>query len=126
MFNTPNDCFISSPSSPSGLIFNRQNHNSRYHPYNRISTSYYPTNELETYSYDNQNNNNNNNSAVQNYDHSIMSYDYNLAWTTSSSSIDNEINIEGQTTIGSNLGGTGRVKFPYFLFISSTENFFIH
>jgi hypothetical protein len=106
MFNSPNDCFISSPSSPSGLIFNRQHHTARYHPYNRISTSYYPTNELETYSFDN-----NNNSTIQNYDHSIMSYDYNPTWTTSSSSIDNEIGIEGQTTIISNLGGTGRVKF---------------
>jgi len=109
MFNSPNDCFISSPSSPSGLIFNRQHHNSRYHPYSRISTTYYPTNELETYSYDN--NNHNHNSTIQNYDHSIMSYDFNPTWTTSSSSIDNEIGIEGQTTIISNLGGTGRVKF---------------
>ena len=110
MFNSPNDCFVSSPSSPSGLIYNRQHQNSRYHPYSRIPTAYYPTNELETYSYEN-NNNNNNNSAIQTYDHSIMSYDYNLAWTTSSSSIDNEINLEGQTTIGTNLGGTGRVEF---------------
>jgi len=105
MFNSPNDCFISSPSSPSGLIFNRQHQNSRYHPYNRIPTSYYPTNELETYSFDN-----NNNSTIQNYDHSIVSYDYNLAWTTSSSSIDNEIGIEGQTTIGSNIVGTANKK----------------
>jgi hypothetical protein len=40
-----------------------------------------------------------------------MSYDYNLAWTTSTSSNDNEIGMNGQTTIGSNLVGTGRVKF---------------
>jgi hypothetical protein len=123
MFNSPNDCFISSPSSPSGLIFNRQHHNSRYHPYSRIPTSYYPTNEHETYSYDN----NNHNSTMQNYDHSIMSYDYNLPWTTTtSSSIDNEMGIEGQTTIGSNLGGTGRVKFPCFSFVFEHRNFFIH
>ena len=77
MFNSTNDCFISSPSSPSNLIFNRPpHHNSRYHPYNRVSASYYPTNELETYSFDN--NNNNNNSSIQNYDHSITSYDYNM------------------------------------------------
>jgi hypothetical protein len=105
MFNSPNDCFISSPSSP-GLIFSRQHQNSRYHPYNRISTSYYPTNELETYSFDN-----NNNPTIQNYDHSIISYDYNLPWTTSSSSIDNEISIEGQATIGSNVGRAGRTNF---------------
>jgi hypothetical protein len=110
MFNSSNDCFISSsPSSPSSLIFNRQHHNSRYHPYNRIPTTYYPTNELETYSFDN--NNHHQNSTIQNYDHSIMSYDYNLAWTTSTSSNDNEIGMNGQTTIGSNLVGTGRVKF---------------
>jgi len=126
MFNSPNDCFISSPSSPSGLIFNRQHHNSRYHPYNRIPPTYYSPNELETYSFDN-NNNHNHNSTMQNYDHSIKSYDYNLAWTTSSSSIDNEIGIEGQTTIGSNLGGTGRVKFHLIFYLfSSTEIFFIH
>ncbi|CAF3734696.1 unnamed protein product [Adineta steineri] len=108
MFNSPNDSYTSSPTSPSGVIFNRHHHNSRYHPYNRISTSYYPTNELETYSFDNNNiNTNNHNQTVQNYDHSVMPYDYNLAWTTSSSSIDNEISIEGQATIGSNLGGTG-------------------
>ncbi|CAF1504983.1 unnamed protein product [Rotaria sp. Silwood1] len=102
MFNSSNDCFISSPSSPSNLIFNRQHHNSRYHPYNRISTSYHPTNEFETYSFDN------NNSTIQNYDHSIMSYDYNHTWTIPCSSIDNEINIEEQTTIiESNRGGTG-------------------
>ncbi|CAF3600852.1 unnamed protein product [Rotaria sordida] len=102
MFNSPNDCFISSPLSPSNLIFNRQHHNTRYHPYNRISTSYYPTNELETYSYDN-----NNNSTTQNYDNSIMSYDYNHSWTTPCSSIDNEINNKEQTIIKSNLGRTG-------------------
>ncbi|CAF2995268.1 unnamed protein product [Rotaria sp. Silwood2] len=101
MFNSPNDCFISSPSSPSNVIFNRQHHNSRYHPYNRISTSYYPTNELETYSFDN------NNSTIQNYDHSNMSYGYNHSWTTPCSSISNEINIEEQKIIESNLGGTG-------------------
>lgn len=135
MFNTPNDCFISSPSSPSGLIFNRQNHNSRYHPYSRIPPTYYSPNELETYSYDNNNNNNSNNnnthhnhnSTIPNYDHSIMSYDYNLGWTTTSSSIDNEMGIDGQTTMGTNIGGTGRVKFPLlFLLFSSTEIFFIH
>ncbi|UJR37348.1 hypothetical protein I4U23_030056 [Adineta vaga] len=113
MFNSPNDCFVPSPSSPSGLIFNRQHHTSRYHPYNRISTSYYSTNELETYSYDNNNNSSNNHnlnhhsSNIQTYDHSIMPYDYNLAWTTSSSSIDNDIGMEVPTTMVSNLGGTG-------------------
>jgi hypothetical protein len=56
-----------------------------------------------------------------------MSYDYNLAWTTSSSSIDNEMSIEGQTSIGSNIGGTGRAKFlGFFYLFSSTEIFFIH
>ena len=121
MFNSPNDCFISSPSSPSGLIFNRQNHNSRYHPYGRIPTSYYQNpNELEIYSYDN------NNSTIQNYDHSLISYDYNLPWTTSSSSIDNEMGIDGQTINGANLGGTGRVKFLETFFIFERRKLFIH
>jgi hypothetical protein len=111
MFNTSNDCFTSSPSSPSGLIFNRQHHSSRYHPYSRIPPqAYYPNNELETYSYDN------NNPTIPNYDHSIMPYDYNLPWTTSSS-MDNEMGIEGQTNMGSNLGGTGRVKFLEFFYL---------
>lgn len=108
MFNTSNECFISSPTSPSGLIFNRQHQNSRYHPYNRIAPPYYPTNDLEGYSYDH----NTHNPTLPNYDHSIMPYDYNLAWTTSSSSIDNEIGMEEQTGMSNNLGGTGRVKFP--------------
>ncbi|CAF1678225.1 unnamed protein product [Adineta ricciae] len=110
MFNTPNDCFVPSSTSPSGLIFNRQHHTSRYHPYNRVPSTYYPSNELETYSYDNNNANSNPNhhtSTVQNYDHSMMPYDYNLAWTTSSSSLEHDMSIEGATTMGSNLGGTG-------------------
>lgn len=108
MFNSSNDCFLPSPSSPSGLIFNRQNHHSRYHPYNRISTTYYPTNELESYSYENPNSNPNPNSTMSNYDHSLISYDYNLPWTTpTSSSLDNQIGFDGQTTIANNLGGTG-------------------
>ncbi|CAM4884473.1 unnamed protein product [Rotaria socialis] len=96
MFTATNDYFISpSPASPSGLVFNRQHHHSRYHPYDRVSASYYPTNELETYSYEN----NKNNSTTANYDHSIASYDYNLAWTTPCSSVDSEINIEGQRPV---------------------------
>ncbi|CAF3757473.1 unnamed protein product [Rotaria socialis] len=96
MFTATNDYFISpSPSSPSGLVFNRQHHHSRYHPYDRVSASYYPTNELETYSYEN----NKNNSTTANYDHSIASYDYNLAWTTPCSSVDSEIYIEGQRPV---------------------------
>jgi hypothetical protein len=108
MFNTSNDCFVSSPTSPSGLIFNRQHQNSRYHPYNRIAPPYYSNNDLEGYSYDHTNHN----TPLPTYDHTIMPYDYNLAWTTSSSSIDNEIGMEEQTVMGNNLGGTGRVKFP--------------
>lgn len=125
MFNTSNDCFISSPTSPSGLIFNRQHQNSRYHPYNRIAPPYYANNDLETYSYDH---NNHNTTPLPTYDHSIMPYDYNLAWTTtSSSSMDNEISLEEQTGMPNNLGGTGRVKFRKACrCFSSTENFFIH
>ena len=130
MFNTPNDCFVPSSTSPSGLIFNRQHHASRYHPYNRVSSTYYPSNELETYSYDNNNANSNPNhhtSTVENYDHSMMPYDYNLAWTTSSSSLEHDMSMEGATTMGSNLGGTGRMKFPcLFPLFPSTENFFMH
>ena len=123
MFNTSNECFVTSPSSPSsGLIFNRQHQNSRYHPYSRIPpATYYPNNEIETYSFDTTN------PPIPNYDHSIMSYDYNLPWTATSLSMDNEMGIDGQTNVGPNIGGTGRVKFlKTFVLFSSTENFFIH
>ena len=110
MFNTSNDCFTSSPTSPSGVIFNRQHQNSRYHPYSRVTPSYYPHNDLEGYSYDH--NTHNTTTTLPTYDHSIMPYDYNLAWMTTSSSMDNEISLEEQTGITNNLGGTGRVKFP--------------
>lgn len=128
MYNSTNDCFISSPSSSSSssnFLFNRQHYNSRYHPYHRISTSYYPNNESENYSYEN-----NNHSTIENYNQSITSYDYNTNWTTSSSVIDNEVNIEEQTKTQSNHGTTGRFKFLNLFFfpllLSSTENFFIH
>ena len=129
MFNSSNDCFLPSPSSPSGLIFNRQNHHSRYHPYNRLSTTYYPNNELEPYSYENPNPNHN--STISNYDHSLISYDYNLPWTTpSSSSLDNQIGFDGQTTMTNNVSGTGRFEFLdralFFSLLSSTGIFFIH
>ena len=40
-----------------------------------------------------------------------MSYDYNYAWTGSSSPTDNEMGIEGQADLGSVIVGTGTVKF---------------
>jgi hypothetical protein len=81
MFNSSHDYFTSSP----GLIFNRQNHPARYHPYDRIATSYYPINELETYSFDKTN--------------SIENYDYNLPWSSA-------VPIENQPP--------GRLKFCLF------------
>ncbi|CAF1281111.1 unnamed protein product [Rotaria sordida] len=77
MFNVPNDYFISSPSSPS-LIFNHQHHNTHYHPYNRISTTYYPTHDFETYSFDDNN-------------HTIQNYNHNTTWN------ENDLGIGGQT-----------------------------
>lgn len=76
MFNVPNDYFISSPSSPN-LIFNHQHHNTHYHPYGRFSTTYYPTHEYETHSFDEQ--------------HLIPNYDPKSSWNM------NDIGIGGQT-----------------------------
>lgn len=123
MYTSPNDCFISSPSSP-GLIFNRSHQGSRYHPYGRVSTPYHPSNELETYSFDSNNNNlHHHHSNIQSYDPSGMSYDYNLAWTTTSSSLENDLVIEGQVTHGSVVSGTGRVTVLQLL---EYRKIFIH
>lgn len=75
MFSVPNEYFISSPSSPN-LIFNHQHHNSHYHPYNRISTSYYSTHDYENSSFDDH--------------HSTQNYDPNSTWNV------NEMNVGGQ------------------------------
>ena len=115
MFTSTNDCFISSPSSP-GVLFNRSHQGSRYHPYGRVSTPYHPSNELETYSFDSNNNNlHNHHSNIQSYDPSGMSYDYSLAWTTTTSSPIDELGIDGQVAHGSLVGGTGRVDFSTML-----------
>ena len=139
MFDASNSSLILSSSPPSSSAFNRQYHNSRYHPYNRISSSssspsYYRTNEFEkSCSFDH----NDQNSIIQNYDHSAMFCDYNFTWTAtpssplpvSCSSLDREMNLERQTVFGSNCEGTGRVEFLsliFSFFFSSAENFFIH
>lgn len=89
MFNVPNDYFISPPSSSNGMVFN---HNTRYHPYRRMATSYYPSNEYSTYSIDNNN-------------HSIQNFDYKSAWN------------ENETVIQKQPG-----NMDFFYLFKSTEN----
>lgn len=115
MFNTNSDCYGNSTSS-SGLVFNRTHQNSRYHPYHRISSSFYQNNELDSYNFDNNLNgthslNSHHHGSIQNYDHSNLSYDYNIPWTGSSSSMDHELSTDGQiNSTSNNLTGTGRVE----------------
>ena len=118
---------MTSPTSPN-VIFNRSHSNNRYHPYTR---PYCPSNELETYSFDNNNNtvhhahSHHPPTSMQTYDTSAMSYDYNLSWTNPSSSAieTNEMTMEGPIPHSANIGGTGRVNVRFFV---EYRNRFIH
>jgi hypothetical protein len=115
MFNTSNDCFLHSPSSP-GLIFNRPQASNRYHPYNRVSNAYYPSVDHESYPFDNNNNNLHHHHVpppMANYDTSTIPYDYNLAWNTTASTMENEMSIDGQAVFTSATGTTGSVKLAF-------------
>lgn len=109
MFNSSNECYMtSSPTSPN-VIFNRSHGNARYHPYSR---PYCPSNELETYSFDNNNNALHHHAAapMQSYETSGVSYEYNLPWTNPSSSTleTNEMTMEGTMPHSTTIGGTGK------------------